>query len=468
MNNRCFGSAALALLLFSQGACMPAKADEEGPTLTVRTSLIASDGYVFGFPILLMDETRRAASEVPYLCGLGGPMNAFTHKFSIPDPDFKAVVRPNVDTLYSSAFLDLSGGPLVLEVPEIKDRFYLMAMLDAWTNNFAGPGTQSNGGEEETYLIAGPDWKKQTPDGMKRIDAPTNLVWIIGRTELKGKNDLEAANAVQRQYKLHPLTGPAPARSSEPCRPVGDQPVPEDTIRTLSGVDFFSRLDELIELYPPAPRDKDKMKKLGLINAGPYAEGRVEDLSPSNKKALDGGIERGQKVLDLAFDFGSRSAWAPDPTKVPLGDYGDAYLVRAIVAQIGFGANRNEYAVYQNAKKTGDGKLLDGLNGEYELRFANGATPPVNGFWSVTVYDKDGFLSENPLGRHALGSNSNLRVGEDGDVVISFATEKPDDVPAENWLPAPAGPFEVTLRMYWPREEILDGDWSVPDIVRRP
>ncbi|WP_375205025.1 DUF1254 domain-containing protein [Hyphococcus sp.] len=455
------------MLLLSQGACAGARAEEDGPTLTVRTSLIATDGYIFGFPILLMDETRRAASEVPYLCGLGGPLNAFTHKFSIPDPDFKAVVRPNVDTLYSSAFLDLSDGPLVLETPEVKDRFYLMAMLDAWTNNFAGPGTQSNGGEETTYLIAGPDWKGRTPAGMERIDAPSNLVWIIGRTELKGSDDLGAANAVQRKYKLYPLAGPAPLRSDEPCRPVGGQPVPEDTVRALSGVDFFSRLNELIELYPPAPQDKGKMKKLALINVGPEAKGRVADLSASNKKALDSGIERGQKVLDRAFDFGNRGAWAPDPTKVPLGEYGDAYLVRAIVSQIGFGANRNEFAVYQNAKKTGGGKMLDGSTGEYELRFADGATPPVNGFWSVTVYDKDGFLSVNRINRYALGSNSNLRADENGDIVISFATKKPDDVPAENWLPVPAGPFEVTLRMYWPREDILEGGWSVPDIVRR-
>ena len=143
MNKRYLGAAALAGLLLTQTACLAAKADEDGPALQMRTSLIASDGYVFGFPVLLMDQTYQAATEKPYLCGLGGPVNSFTHKFSIPGPDFRAVVRPNVDTLYSSAFLDLAEGPMVLEVPEVKDRFYLMAMLDAWTNNFAGPGGQS-------------------------------------------------------------------------------------------------------------------------------------------------------------------------------------------------------------------------------------------------------------------------------------------------------------------------------------
>lgn len=467
MKKRYLGAAALAGLLLSQTACLAAKADEEGPALQMRTSLIASDGYVFGFPVLLMDQTYQAATEKPYLCGLGGPVNSFTHKFSIPGPDFRAVVRPNVDTLYSSAFLDLAEGPMVLEVPEIRDRFYLMAMLDAWTNNFAGPGSQSNGGEPETYLIAGPGWTGKAPDGMTRIDAPTNLVWIIGRTELKGKDDVAAVNEIQRAYKLHPLSGKAPAPAEGPCRPIAGEQEPEDVIKGLSGTEFFSRLDRLIDLYPPTPADEDKLQKLGVINVGPHAGGRVERLSASNRDALNGGMERGQKLIDAAFGFGNRGAWAPDPTKVPLGAYGDSYLVRAVVAQIGFGANRNEYAVYQNARETGGGKTLDGSKGVYELRFARGKTPPVSGFWSVTVYESDGFLSENAIGRYALGSNSGLSANEEGEIVITFAAEKPDGVPQENWLPVPEDTFEVTLRMFGPGEAILDGTWSAPPITSR-
>ena len=460
-------TAALAALLFSQTACLAATADEDGPVLKMRASLAASDGYVFGFPVLLMDETYQAATEKPYLCGLGGPVNTFTHKLSIPDPDFRAVVRPNVDTLYSSAFLDLTDGPMVLDVPEIKDRFYLMAMLDAWTNNFAGPGSQSNGGKPATYLIVGPDWTGTTPDGMTRIDAPTNLVWIIGRTELKGHDDVSTVNRIQKAYKLEPLSGALPAHSDAPCRPMKGEQEPEDTIKSLSGAEFFSRLDRLIDLYPPNPKDEDKLKKLALINVGPNAQGRVESLSASNIDALESGTARGQKIIDAALGFGSRGAWAPSPTKVPLGNYDDNYLVRAVVAQIGFGANRNEFAVYQNATATGDGNQLDGSRGVYELRFAAGETPPINGFWSVTVYDSDGFLSENPIDRYALGSNSGLVANEDGEIVITFSTSKPEDVPQENWLPIPSEPFEVTLRMFGPDEAILKGKWSAPPITQR-
>ena len=467
MKRRPLGTAALAGLLLSQAACLAAEADEDGPVLPLRTSLIASDGYVFGFPVLLMDQTYQAATEKPYLCGLGGAANTFTHKFSVPDPDFRAVVRPNVDTLYSSAFLDLTDGPMVLDVPEIRDRFYLMAMLDAWSNNFAGPGSQSNGGDAVTYLIAGPDWAGETPDGMQRIDAPTNLVWIIGRTELKGKGDLAAVNGIQRRYRLRPLLGKPSERAEGDCRPIAGEQEPEDVIKSLSGADFFSRPDRLIDLYPPNPDDEDKLKSLGLINVGPLAQGDVQDLSVSNLEALDSGIERGQKIIDAALGFGGRGAWAPDPTKVPLGEYGDSYLVRAVVAQIGFGANRNEFAVYQNARETSAGEPLDGAEGVYELRFEKAKTPPVTGFWSVTVYDSDGFLTRNAIDRYALGSHSGLKPNEDGEIVITFAAEKPESVPQENWLPIPDAPFEVTLRMFGPDGDILEGDWSAPPITRR-
>lgn len=458
---------ALVLTLASVAGVAAHAGDAEGPRLSVRTTFIASEGYIYGFPILLMDETRRAATEVPYVCGLGGPENAFTHLLDPPGPDFRAVVRPNVDTLYSSAFLDLSAGAVVLDVPEVQDRFYLMAMLDAWTNNFAGPGSQTNGGEATRYLITGPDWAGDIPAGMEQIEAPTDMVWIIGRTELKGPDDLEAANRVQQSFGLRPLNGPEPVRSEEACQPILDRISPEDTIRALSGAEFFQRLDALIARYPPPAADAGKLETLGQINVGPYANGRISDLSENNLEALDRGVERGQSAMDAGFSFASRGTWTPDPERVPLGDYGDQFLVRGIVSQIGFGANRNEFAVYQNARRTARGGELDGREGVYRLVFENGDTPPVGAFWSVTVYDGEGFLVANALDRYALGSNSDLQADANGDVVITFARERPDDVPVENWLPVPDGPFEVTLRMYWPNDPILNGRWSAPAISRQ-
>lgn len=425
---------------------------------------IARGGYIYGFPILLMSETMQEATRYPYVCGLGAPVNSFKHKFETPDADFRAVVRPNVDTLYSSAFLDLSETAMVLEVPEVKDRFYLMAMLDAWTNNFAGPGTQTNGGEASTYLITGPDWSGEIPQNMEQIKAPTNLVWIIGRTQLNGPDDIAAANKVQREYKLHPLGKEEIKGNFDQCRDTKGMKTPEETVREMDGLTFFSELDQLIAKYPPPGRDREKLEDLAKIGVGPMAQERLRDLSDRNRHALHDGMEQGQKLLDTGFRLASRSStWTPDPTRVSLGDYGDNYMVRAVVSQIGFGANRNEFATYQNTASDGRGRQLDGSEDSYTLTFAKGETPPVNAFWSVTVYDQDGFLFANPKNKFALGSYSDLETGPDGSTTLVFSNHAPEGSQA-NWLPIPEGPFEVTLRMYWPEDEVVTGEWKAPDL----
>lgn len=434
----------------------------------LRAKSIAAQGYVFGFPILLMDATMQASTTEPYPCGLGGPVNSFTHKFNPPEPDFRAVVRPNVDTLYSSAFLDMSGGPMVLEVPEVKDRFYLMAMLDAWTNNFAGPGSQTNGGAATHYLIVGPDWQGDVPAGTELVQAPTHLVWIIGRTELKGAGDVDAANAIQRQYKLYPQGGEPVAPPTSACRPMSEMTEPEEQVKSMDGPEFFSQLDTLMERYPPSETARGLMtENLTLIGVGGDAETPVEDLPEDVKSALTEGIAIGQKALDAGFELsGQLSAWSPDPAKVSLGDYGDDFAVRGVVAQIGFGANRNEFATYQNASQDGDLDLLDGASHDYTLTFEPGKTPPVDAFWSVTVYDKDGFLIGNDIGRYSLGSNSGLVKDAGGATTILFASKQPAGSPQENWLPVPEGEFQVTLRMYAPESPILKGGWRAPPILK--
>ena len=367
-----------------------------------------------------------------------------------------------------AAFLDLTNGPMMLDVPAIEDRFYLMAMLDAWTNNFAGPGSQTNGGAATTYLIAGPDWQGGAPDGAELIKAPTNIVWIIGRTELKDADDIDAANAIQRQYKLYPQGGEPIAPPETECRPVSEMTEPEAQVKSWDGPAFFSRLDQVMDRYPPSDTARGHLtENLTLIGVGDDADTPVDDLPDDVKSALSKGIELGQKTLDAAFSVsGEFSAWSPDPTKVSLGDYGDDFLVRGVVSQIGFGANRSEFATYQNATKDKDLDTLDGAAHDYALMFEDSKTPPVDAFWSVTVYNKDGFLIENDIHRYALGSNSSLIKSEDGAIRIALSPEKPPETPEENWLPIPEGPFQVTLRMYAPKDAILNGDWRAPPITK--
>lgn len=437
--------------------------------VSLRTDWIAAQGYVYGFPLMLMEETRAASATTPYPCAMGGPMNQFVQKFKTPDPDFRAVVKPNVDTLYSSAFLDLSEQPMVLSVPEIKDRFYLMAMLDAWSNNFAGPGSQTNGGEAMTYLITGPNWTGQAPAGMTEIAAPTDLVWIIGRTEIINPDDLSEVNAIQSSYTLSPLNPDNakqyPAYEPDQCQSTEGLDTPEERVKKLDGVSFFTQLDQLLKQYPPA-EDDAMLKKLGLIGVGPHAEYTVASLSDSNKAALNDGIGHGQSVLSTAFDMmSSLSSWSPDPTEIELGDYDQRYLVRAIVAQVGFGANRNQFATYMNASQDADLDTLDGAKASYTMTFDQNELPPVNAFWSVTVYDEAGFLVKNSIQRYALGSRSNLEKNSEGGITITMANQPPKDSPTSNWLPVPEGKFQVTLRMYWPKAAILDGQWQPPEIT---
>ncbi len=440
------------------------------PILASRTALISAQGYAYGFPILLMDETFKGATGKDRVCGFGGDVNRFTHLFGRPDPDFRAVVRPNVDTLYSSAFLDLKHGPMLLDMPAVKGRYVLMALLDAWSNNFAGLGTPSHGQRSGKYLIAGPKWSGKMPSGYKRINAPTDLVWIIGRTEVRGDDDIPVVNAIQKAYQLTPLRGGLPPRSKVGCVPANQKQAPEAIVKGLKATEFFARLSALIEKYPPPQTDADMLEKLLLIGVGPKASFDVRNMRARNIKALRRGAQNAQRALDKGLKLsGAFSVWSPNPTRVPLGDYKQQYAVRAAVAQIGFGANKSEYAVYQNATQDQQKQKLNGSK-IYKITFEAGALPPVDAFWSLTVYDGEGYLTPNAINRYGVGSNSGLEANSDGSVSIFLSHKKPKDVLDTNWLPTPNGTFELTLRMYAPRAEILNGSWNAPPIVenKRP
>jgi DNA sulfur modification protein DndE len=266
----------------------------------LATSLIATEGYAYGYPLVLMDETLAGTTGPTRACGFEGQINSFFHVFDIPGPNFRAVVRPNVDTLYSSAFLDLREGPQLLDMPAVKGRYVLMALLDAWTNNFAGLGTASHGEQPGHYLIAGPGWQGQTPAGYTRIDAPTPLVWIIGRTEVRGPDDVAAVNALQRQYRLRSLSGVPSPVDDTPCVPRTDpSQTPPAIVDALSGPDFFKRLSALMAENPPPAADEPMLRKLAPIGVGPYASSTVDQLPLRTRSGWADIPLRGvQEILD--------------------------------------------------------------------------------------------------------------------------------------------------------------------------
>lgn len=436
-----------------------------GPTMT------AAEGYTYGYPLVLMAETRDKATGPDRICGFDSDINTFKHLYDVPDEDFRAVVRPNVDTLYSSAFLDLSEGPVVLTMPSTDDRYVLLALVDAWSNNFAGLGTPSHGTAGGTYVIAGPDWDGELPDdldlpeGAKTVSAPTDLVWIIGRTEVRDADDVEDANAVQDGFELEP-TASSTSTGDGTCTDRADAVPPPDAVAALTGVAFMERLDALLEEQQAPAADDPMLEDLASIGVGPYATSSVEDQSAARKWAINKGTDLARSTIEASVGAMALSGgWSPDPTTVELGEYGTDYLIRAVVAQVGFGANKQEFAVYQNTATDSRSRDLDGEYA-YSMTFAAGETPPVGAFWSITAYDEAGYLTANDIDRFALGSNSDLVLAEDGSLTLVFAHELPEGVSSANWLPVPDAPFELTLRMYEPDDAILEGDWTAPDVVR--
>lgn len=412
--------------------------------------------------------------EQSSFCQPNVSVNGFGHLYQTPDSTFTTVVRPNVDTLYSSAFLDLTEGPVVVEIPPTGGRYVLTALFDAWSNNFAAVSSLSNGGgggygddddddNGATFVIASKDWEGELPDTAKRFDSPTPWVWLLIRTEVLGVDDVPKANAIQNAMTVALLEGGTSTPVDVEC-PVGSPP---EAVANMSGVEFFSRLSSLIkEQGALLPGDEPTLRSLASIGVGPFATSSVEDLSFSEKAQLQAGAYLAQQTLDYLSEVWSPEGWSPDPT-LPVGDYGTEYLLRAIVARVGFGANRPEFAVYQNTKTDGNNLPLTGEEGSvYTITFAANEQPPVDGFWSITVYNAQLYLTENSIERYALGSNNDLVVDPDGSIVLTLSYESPEADPTRgpmaNWLPIPDEPFELTLRMYAPTQAVFTKEWAPP------
>lgn len=437
-----------------------------------HAALLGARAYVYGYPIVVMERARALATSSDVDRGLGAPTNTLRHLDHVPDHTFRAVVRPNQDTLYSVSFLELSRGPLSLHLPEVTERrFVSFTLLDAWTNAFATLGSrntraqQGGGNAERTYLIVGPD-DAETHGEAEVVRAPTNLVWIIGRTELFGPSDLTRAREIQAGIALRPVdrarTDDPPPRAPAP-READLGTDPQALVRAMPALEFFRELSRLLAEHPPRGDERilAAFARVG-IRPGVFDPAAL----PAHVRAgLDDGWRLGQRGLALARSaVSARPGWGP-PSWIPMGVYGTSYLVRALVAHVGLGANPREEAIYMNAARDGSGRLLDGSSRAYVLRFEPDGLPPVRAFWSVSLYGDDGFFVANAFGRHVLGSHDPLTRGPDGAIEILVQHDRPAD--PRNWLPAPAGRFELTLRMYWPERALLEGRWAPPRVLAR-
>ncbi len=450
------------------------------------------EAYLFGYPLVLMDVTKKVGTQ-PNAPGPHGVVNQFVNIWSFPDPNFTIIVSPNADTLYSTAFLDLSAGPIVLHVPDTKGRYYLMQIMDAWSNVIASPGKRTTGTKAGDFAIAGPGWKGELPPGMKKIQSPTNMVWIIGRTQCNGKADYAAVNAIQRQYTLTPLSffgKPYTPPGFGPADPKVDVKTPPVTqVAKMDAATFFNRLALLMKDNPPAPADAPMVKKLaglGIVPGKPFDPAAVDPMAMKGlekavwwvkaffdaaAKGTQGAIEESaltKEVLEVLNNavrrvlLNVKNGWMIPPME--LGRFGTDYALRAYVALYGFGANWPEDAVYPSAPKDSRGRQLNGAH-RYVLHFAQGG-PPVNAFWSLTMYNSKQAFVPNPIDRYAIGDRDKLKFNPDGSLDLYIQNESPGKDQESNWLPAPKDDFNVILRLYWPKKPILDGSWVPPGINR--
>jgi hypothetical protein len=437
------------------------------PAITEQEAhAIGVDAYLYFYPLITMDLTRKQSTNIEPGKEIGkGPMNMFVSVPTYPPADFKGVVRPNFDTLYSIAWLDLTKEPMIVSAPDTNGRYYLLPMLDMWTDVFASPGWRTTGTQAANFLITPPGWSGDTPTGMTRIDAPTPYLWIIGRTKTDGPQDYDAVHKIQAGYKITPLSQNYSPPTVTIDASVDMKTPPKVQVDTMPAEKYFAYAAELLKVIPPHITDQPmiaQLKKIGFERGKSF---ELDKANPAIRKALQGAPEDAQQLMAWKIPTLARvvNGWSMNTDT--MGVYGNYYLKRAIVAQLGLGANLPEDAIYPLNLANETGKPLDGAN-NYTLHFEKGATPPVDAFWSVTLYDNEGFQVANALNRFAVSSWMPFKYNVDGSLDLYFQNESPGSDKEANWLPAPKGPFNLTMRLYAPRLEALTGKWNPPPVKR--
>ena len=444
--------------------------DAQAPQLSQQeANEIAVEAYIYFYPLITMDVTRRQVTNIEPGKMLGrGPMNTFTQMRTFPPADFREVVRPNFDTLYSTGWLDLTAEPVIVSAPDTEGRYYLLPMLDMWTDVFACPGKRTTGTRAGHFAVVPPGWKGDLPKGVERINAPTAYIWIIGRTQTNGPKDYDAVHKIQNGYKITPLSRwnaqqlPATVKIDST---VAMKTPPLEQVNGMSAAKYFPYAAELMKVHPPHVNDQPivaRMKRLG-IEVGKTFD--FENVNPITKKALEAAPASGLKAMQAKSPTLARAVNGWQMNTDTMGVYGTYYLKRAVIAMVGLGANLPEDAIYPMTLVDGDGKPLNGSS-NYVLRFPKTDLPPVEAFWSVTLYDNDGFAIANPMKRQAIGDRDALKYNEDGSLELFIQRTSPGKDKESNWLPAPDGPFNLTMRLYAPKAKALTGEWSPPPVIR--
>ncbi|OXR28326.1 hypothetical protein PSUM_27880 [Pseudomonas umsongensis] len=454
-------------LIVASSAVFPLVSQAQSKITAEEAHAIGVDAYVYFYPLLTMDITRKQFTNIEPGKEFGkGPMNMFVSVPEYPPADFKGVVRSNFDTLYSIAWLDLTKEPLVIAAPDTAGRFYLLPMLDMWSDVFASPGWRTTGTDAAQFLVTPPGWTGTVPAGLNHLPAPTPFVWVIGRTKTDGAGDYAAVHKIQAGYTVTPLSrlGKGAEPVSVKIDPAVDMKTPPKIqVDTMSAADYFAYAAELLKVHPAHGTDQPLLAQIKRIGIEPGKSFSMDALDPEIKAALETAPKDAQALMAWKVPTLARvvNGWSMNTDT--MGVYGNYYLKRAIVAQVGLGANLPEDAIYPLNIGDTNGKSLDGAH-KYVLHFAKDEVPPVNAFWSITLYDPEGFQVGNELNRFAVSSWMPFKNNADGSLDIYFQNENPGKDLEANWLPAPKGPFNLTMRLYGPKSEALNGKWNPPAV----
>ena len=424
---------------------------------------VVLEAHTYLTPLVMMELTRRQMTNVAEPTPFQSPMGSFAHMRTFPPGDFKGVVRPNFDTLYSVAWFDVSESPYAVTVPAAED-YVMLPVLDMWTDVVAVPGVRSNGSEPFTFAVCNERWSGSLPEEILRVDVPTSQCWIIGRVATTSPTEFSEAHRFQDGLQSAPLF-PDQVMPREVDPTVDMRTSPLRQLRNLSGEEFFRLGLGLLSRHGPRVTDCSiisRMDRIGLAASENFA---FDELSPEVRASIEAVAPRSAALIQTTTLSMANIVNGWQMNLDGMGVYGNDYARRAVVALRALGANPAEEAVYPNLLVDAEGSALAGEN-TYVVHFDAVSLPPVDAFWSLAAYDAKGFTVRNDLDRYSLGDRSPLAYGPDGSLDIVMSHEPPSTGPIDNWLPLPEGPVAVMLRLYLPQRSVLEGQWRPPAVVR--
>jgi len=447
-----------------------ANAAEPAPLGAVEAIKIAVDAYIYGYPLVTLDVARRQQTNVAAPDAEHAPMGQMIRMRSYPAVDNHCCAAPNADTLYTVAWLDVSQEPWIVGIPDIGERYYIVPMMDGWSEVFKVASTPLTGGTSQTYAITGPGWSGTLPKGVTQVKSSTGMVWILGRIYSTGTpEDYRAVHALQDKFTVVPLS--AYGKPYTPPPGVVDPAFDMKTggrmqVNALDVDAYFTRLAELMKSNRPTAKDAPIVARMARIGLVPGKDYDPSILGPIHREALK--IVPKLALVEMGLHLKRQkttNGWLYFTKGV--GNFGTDYLTRGMANLLGPGWNRPQDAVYPLSQKDADGHEYDGAKYRYVMRFEKGELPPANAFWSLTMYDEDFFFVPNAIDRYALAQRDKLAANPDGSVELYLQAESPGRHKEANWLPAPKGKFQLVMRMYDPRKagpSILDGSWIPPPV----